>query len=415
MTKLRRLVVSMFVLAATPAAGMPAFERPYANSGPAKSLDRDSAGLASVLERCAKGDAAFGQRLKDYAAKAAALQDPADRKTFGAYFAAMQQEYDAQQLGIPGHGTYAELAKRRDQDVAEVEAAFPTIEPKTPAEMTATREAYAKFRARAQQLRELGLKLDAASPCLRHAGDWHAIIHGLQPDFVQERIQKHATPILNALRGPFSTWSRDAEQLAVTGKHRPADADAMAKLVNSAVQKHAFLIEQKDAVAQLPGWADYAPAFGREWYRTAPQKRAELEQAMATIVDTYLGEVKPPAGPKDAASEKTFRAWYAGHHKGVKLLAVRIAEKGQRDRDTYDKQSGIKYREKYRFVKAYYVTAADATTAVPNVDNSALCELRWATIIFYEKGFKVQLRTWMADAPPMRMSPMLCKHAKATF
>lgn len=421
MVRRRGLCVSMvsavMVLAGAAAAAPKVIESPNAVSGQGKSFDRDTGHFGPTLaKRCAKGDTGMASSLKSWAASAAELKDPTDRQAFSAYMAAVQKAYDAQQVGIPGHGTYAELTARRAKELAEVEAAFPTITaPTTAAEMATIRDGYKAYRARAGAAFALAEKLRDASPCLDEAGDWNPIWHGLKPEFVEGRIDAHATPIGNQMMSGFSRYVGDVEPMLAASTTRPADADAMAKLVHLALAYYQTAVELEPTIALAPAWAEFFVERDREKVKGAPAKIAALKASMLALVTQYLPEVKPPAGKPDAASDKAFRTWHTRDRKGTKLLGVRVATSGKNSAVTTER--GVTYKKAWKFASAYFVTPLlKPHPEVPGFKTSDLCELHWVMLLYYEQGKFETLKRWHPNTnESVRMSTMLCKNATAKF
>lgn len=386
---------------------------PGAVSGPGKSWDRD-ARFGNLEKYCARGDKAMGERIRDHAAKAAALTDPTDRKNAIAYMAAVQKEYDAQQVGIPGFGTYAELTARRDKELAEIKASFPTGNPKTPDEFKATAEGYAKFRARATAAVALSEKLRSVSPCLNESGDWNEIWYRLTPENIENQIGQHAGPIGNNLMGGYDRIMINVDQFMATQAKPPADVDAVAETTRVAVSLYHQLGELEPGIALAPLWMEYFHPSAKQKVKDAPAKVAEMRAATLAIAQKYLPMVKPPASKKEAANEKVFRTFHKKAFPAEKLVAVRALPSRKSDMFTVDR--GVKFRRVYKSFLAYYVTPLTQELGpLPGFENKDLCELHWISFSFYEKGMFVQLKRWEVMRQPGLLSPMLCKNAKGSF
>ncbi len=376
---------------------------PYANSGPAKSMQRDIQTLTGQLRsQCVKDDAASYERdIAKYQASADAFKDAEDKANWTKYIAALRAYYKAHLAGVPGVGGYTELAAKHAEYKALTETARPDFKAITPqdfpADVAAANALIARLTAYKTKMADalaMEKKLAAATACDKHVGDWYSlkkVAHEAESD-----VGSYVSVLIQAEANKLNIWASNQSHYieagpgATWGTHTSYAGSVLSSIAG--VQQFQPKVDVLVALAPHSSTLDHTLIAGHA------TKAKEFVAKYMPLARQLLGEVSMIKGPKDATRMGALKKFLATKKTGKMVGAATVMPVNSTTYEEWD--GGRKYTVVKKTAPSYYVwkptTTENLMPVIDGVKPEEMCELNTLGWFNYEKGGPkhAPIKTW---------------------
>ncbi len=326
--------------------------------------------------------------------------------------------------GVPGFGTWAELADKKNASFDWLRANQPKG-PADPAEQARAYIAgYQAYTKRAAEDRKYSEALRAASPC--HSQDsaptgrpqgvdqftsWNHFLTPVQLEQMLAPVRERLVP--QRIEG-------ESDAMRVIDEAKTAKLDRLytyGRLLKNAYDAYSVLERGKVSAERMTWFASLYEGERAAAMANAPKRVAELQTEMAALITKYIPEIKP-AKAVGGAPASTAKKVLSG--KGI-LASRATSELRSKDKVTSDERTLTSttvlvrtYKVAFTAFDVEWVTAAHENWLdVLGLPVMQVCALRHAIVRKYTKGIDVQLNTWLLQQADV-LSPMLCKEKAST-
>jgi len=326
--------------------------------------------------------------------------------------------------GVPGFGTWTELADRKNASFDWLEANQPKGPVDTAEQAKVYVAAYHAFTARAADDHKYSNALKAASPChrqdkaptgspqgARHFTIWSHLTSPVQIEQTLAPTREKLVP---------QTIPGEADAVRVLGEAKTAKLDrlfAYGKLLKDAYAAYGSLEQGKVAAERMTWFSTLYDGPRAKEMADAPRRVTEHQAALAALIVKLIPDVKPAkaVGGVPAATVKKVLT-------GKQILAsratsaVRTGDKVTTDEKALTETTVLvrTYNVAFTAFDVQWVTAAKETWLdIPGLPVKDVCALHHAVVRKYTKGVDVQLNKWLVMQSDV-LSPMLCKEKAST-
>lgn len=389
---------------------------PYGNSGPALSMQRDISSLAHALRtRCVKDDAAsYARQIAAYQASADAFKDAEDKANWTKYIAALRAYYQAHLDGVPGVGSYSEIAAKHAAYKTETETVkldWKAITPQDyPADVAAANKLLADLAAYKTKMADavaMAKKLASATACNKHVGDWYAL--NKVAEQADGDVAQYVKVMISVEADKLNGWVSNQPQLIARGAGTTwsTHTDYAGSVLSSLAKVQTFQPKLEVLLVLAPHSTDLQ-------HKRIPEDAARVK----AFIDTYmplarqlLGEVTMVKGAKDAKRMGELKKFLATYKTGKMVGAATVMPVNSTTYEEWD--GGRKYTVVKKRFPSYYVwkpvTTEIPAPAIEGVKPDEICELWTQGWFMYEKGGPkhAPLKKWRAGEA-IFASSMLC-------
>jgi hypothetical protein len=358
------------------------------------SHSQDSSALYSELRTynwgCPKDDEANKKKeVAHVAAVASKISDDFDRGQFVDYATKLKAWFDENDAGIPGLGSWDEIAKR----YRAARAAFDALPPQAPTGSDAVRAAiaiYTAIHAQNKGLRSFWSSM-GNTPCMGYPGDWGVLVHdGEQADYAAgEQVKDGSRPALDA----YHAWK---DSRAILDEAAPTtyweQLENTGKLIDLVIATQAL-------VPKLADLAAWSPLLESDDATVASGAAAEADAtitAAAQRAAAQLPDVKMAPLPKDAGRAKLVKKMLASQDGGSEVGGV-VGPKGtSKESWTEDlevrRDSEYVYTKTYAYTREYYSTyyvwkpSTPPAVTLPGIEPADVCEVWHQSFYRFTKG-----------------------------
>ncbi len=346
-------------------------------------------------------------------------QDDAARQAKLDHANAYRKYVARQAWGIPGYGSYPELAGKADKLSADLEAAFPKVDPTQPKSAADVVAGYEAVQAKTAEAKAFYTALTRVSACADFAGKWNTLAGAK----INNRIADHAKPMVDVLYRSCGSHLDQPEEVA---RKLAAPAADLTGLHNQFSDVLHLFTRAEPVVALLPALPVWAQFVGKNpttfttlvnANRNSVAKCAEsttfLQGPGAQTLLKMIELNGMAKGGSDAKNEKIARGFLA------QAIAIKASGGDSDSEDRIVTKGDKAYKVKFAW-KDFQVdevskvgTGDDAgfkVAAVPGLP-ADLCYVKFVNFRMYTKGVDVSLNSWDFNGGG-NATPMLCQNAK---
>ncbi len=400
------------VAAPAHAGGLPGPMDGESSRGKSYSRDVRSLFTTSWRSRCTLDDVAkWKADIAYWRAKAAALDEPADRTNFDYYFNEVEKWQAEEAKGIKGVGTWAELTRKFVD--AQAAAGNPAEDP----EMITDTAQFEVGMARSISIKDAHATLAAlqktveeASTCAGRVGDFQKALRSLEDRrrsvgaALMERYNKASAEIYGASATPLSTdrpttWAEARDQL-MRGLQ-------LLELLQSAPRGYAAYVHY----GQFAGMSSGSISAFREADEVLARHRTTLPGQLESLLGMMTLPPRVGANAKIAAFMKQVLARVQANGKVLRSAAVtRTRVVDYKEVDRVDGRTHAVTEETAMFYFAQKPNTL-ALPALPTLRAEDICQIHSVSAHLYRKaGPSHTLKRWNVAQEGLS-ALMLCKNA----
>ncbi|MFN0250901.1 MAG: hypothetical protein ACKV2T_28765 [Kofleriaceae bacterium] len=330
----------------------------------------------------------------------------------------------ARLAGVPGFGTWAEIAAKKNASFDWMKANLPQGPADTADQAKAYIAAYQAFRTRVTEDHAYGKALLAASSC--HESDQAPTgrPQGVEPFTIWVHLT--AAPQLEAALAPVrdkivpQTLPGEAEAQAVLNEAKSATLDRLfiyGKLLKNAYSAYGTLERGKPTAERMSWFATLYDGDRAVQMAGAPARVIDLQAQLAALVLKLIPNVKPAPSVGGGPAGIVKKALTGKHILASRATSsIRNADKVTTDQRTLTETTALvrTYRIAFTAFDVQWVTAAkEGWLDLPGLPVAKVCALHSAIMRKYSKGVDVQLNKWLVEQGDV-LSPMLCAERTST-
>lgn len=377
--------------------------------------------------RCVLEERDVASKIQGLGSKISTHKDPAEQKLLIEYYNKhLLPAAKAWLVGVPGHGSYDELAARRAASLAWLSANRPAGPVNDAEQAKAYVAAYRAYQKRAADDHAYVMQLNQTSACHRKgsppsgsAGAIPAINgfmswqHETSPDAIERSLGSAREALVPAgLKG-----ESEGTRLLAAAQGQLTTLRDHGKLLEDAYRVHYMLEAEKPTAERMTWFAPLYQGARATDLAEAPKRLGQMQDALAALIVKHVPQLKPSKAAGGAPGS-TVKSVMKGKHIKASRATSELRKSDKEVTDTKDMGGGKVLVRKYRVVftafDAQYVTAAnDLWKDLPGLPVAEVCALRGTVVRKYTKGLDRQLNKWLAEGDDV-VAPILCKHATAT-
>jgi hypothetical protein len=394
------LVLATGMAASDAAAEVDLPALPTANSGPAKSLDRDMRGFAnSVAHECvANNPASWEASFKSYEDAIAKFTDANDKAAWTKYVSEVRAIYKSRLDGLPGQGTFPEIRAKHEQAKVDITAKWPQAT-ELPTDVAQAKQLVARVAEYTAYLDGVLATYKAVldSRCNEKlTGNWWPLKNDA------ESSKQQARNLLSGLASKeadaINRWVSNLPQ----GKQEPGKDwwthIGYAGKVLHEVGKAQRFAGKLDILHELAPSLDASKAAMLEKHTTVVR---DYMANNAPLIKQLLGEILLPKLKGTAKQVAEFKKYMKDFDTGT-IIGAPVAHK--MTTSTFQEwDGGRKYTVVKKAYTNYYVwkpkQPAEGTPAIEGIAPDQICELWSRNLVSYDKGgpSHAPLKKWRGD------------------
>lgn len=330
----------------------------------------------------------------------------------------------ARLAGVPGFGTWAEIADKKNASFDWMKANLPQGPADTAEQAKAYIAAFQAFRQRVTDDHTYGEALLAASGCHKSDQAPTGRAQGVEPFtlWVHLTAPRQLESALAPVRDKIvpQTISGEVEARTVLTDAKSAKLDRLfiyGKLLKGAYDAYGVLESTKATAERVSWFATLYDGDRAVEMANAPKRVIQLQAELAALIIKLIPDVKPAPSVGGGPGGIVKKVMTGNHILAARATSpIRTADKVTTDQRTLTETTALvrTYRVAFTAFDIEWVTAANERWLdLPGLPVAKVCAIHNAIMRKYSKGVDVQLNKWLVMQGDV-LSPMLCAEKAST-
>jgi hypothetical protein len=330
----------------------------------------------------------------------------------------------ARLAGVPGFGTWAEIADKKNASFDWMKANLPHGPADTAEQAKAYIAAYQAFRKRVTDDHAYGEALLAASGCHKSDQAPTGRPQGVEPFTLwvhltaPAQLEMELRPVRDTIVPQTNTAEVGATRVLTEAKSATLDRlFTYGTLLKGAYDAYGALERSKSTAERMRWFAALYDGDRAVEMAGAPERVLQLQAELAALIIKLIPDVKPAPSVGGGPGGIVKKVMTGKHILASRATSpIRTADKVTTDQRTLTETTALvrTYRVAFTAFDIEWVTeASERWLDLPGLPATKVCALHNAIMRKYSKGVDVQLNKWLVMQGDV-LSPMLCAEKAST-